>query len=164
MPKMIRVLVVVAAAVFLSYPQALCAQSAVVSEDDALMAFVVTEGTVIVSQMLIAFGQELEGVTMDESGDITYDHVSLAQIVASMGQPDNEALPATARTTMSGIARSTQEGLAVDLQLDDGPVRSIEYTLTEEMMGDNPVVNVTVIVNGTPMDLVVSEESLRSMK
>jgi len=136
-----------------------------VSEEDAIAAFTITASVVMMSAMFLAFGQEIEGITMDEENTLVFDNVSIASMFEGMGEAADD-LPDIAYTTFSGTAASSEEGTEIDLTLEGGPVSTLKYTLTEEMIsiGEDETVTVSMEANGNTLNIDIDAEKLEAVQ
>ena len=141
-------------------------QGSSVSENDAIAAFVVVQTVVFTSSMMIAFGQQIDGVSVGDDGTVTYDNVSVVSVMEAMGGTAEDNLPDVAYTTMSGTMSESDGGALVDVTLAGGPVSSMKFTLTEEMFAsgeEDQSTNVSVEVNGRQMELEITPEKLQAI-
>jgi ABC-type glycerol-3-phosphate transport system substrate-binding protein len=141
------------------------ARSSSVSEEDAIAAFTITASVVMMSAMFLAFGQEIEGISMDDENTLVFDNVSIASMFEGMGEAADD-LPDIAYTTFSGTAASSEEGTVIDLSLEGGPVSTLKYTLTEEMIsiGEDETVTVSMEANGNTLNIDIDAEKLEAVQ
>ena len=67
---------------------------------------------------------------------------------------------------MSGTASSDEEGTVIDLTLEGGPVSTLKYTLTEEMisMGEDETLTVSMEANGNTLNIEINAEKLQAIQ
>jgi len=82
-----------------------------------------------------------------------------------MGETADD-LPDIAYTTFSGTAASSEEGTVIDLSLEGGPVSTLKYTLTEEMvsMGEDDTLRVSMEANGNTLNIDINAEKLQAVQ
>lgn len=123
-----------------------CGGGADVSEVQAQEAFAVAFGSFFNAMFTVGFGQEMEGVTMDEeSGAFTFDKMDVSEME-------------TDYTTMSGsIVEGDGGNLAADLTLEGGVVESIKFEMTEEDFGGEGATEMKVTVNGKEITISTAD-------
>lgn len=128
---------------------------AAVSEEEAKQAFVISFGSVLIVSMATAFGEELDGVELNEEGDeLSLDGFDLG---AYLG----EGAPETPYSAISGTIVNEEERMNADLTLEGGPVESIEFSMGAEEMQAAEGFSTTLTVNGREMDLDITAEDLQ---
>lgn len=131
------------------------AAGAAVSDEEAKQAFVISFGSVLIASMTTAFGEEIDGVELNEEGDeLTLDGFDLG---AYLG----DGAPETPYTAISGTIDNEEERMNADLTLEGGPVESIEFSIGSEEMQASEGFSTTLTVNGREMELDITAEDLQ---
>ena len=102
--------------------------------------------------MGLAFGGEIEGATLDkETNILTFDGFDPSQFAGEFS---------TSYTSISGTVTGDDDGMMVDLTLEGGVVKSIEFTiLNDQALSDTGFTN-SVKINGTEMEIEISPEDM----
>lgn len=128
-----------------------------VSDDEAKDAFVYSYASVLLVSFGFAFGETIEGVSLDqESGELSFEDFDLVAYL-----DDSGALGETPYTSISGTARADGEGMDVDLTLEGGPVTSLSFSVNQAMMQQEDGFETTVTVNGNELELGITPEDLQ---
>ena len=129
-----------------------------VTDQEAKEAILVSLHMSIVASIVLAFDGEIEGATWGEDDSIVYDDFDLAQL---NDEGEETAFP---YTSLSGTAaKSESGGIVVSITLAGGPVVSLEYELDADTnLDDFETLEVTAIVNGREMDVVITREDAES--
>ncbi len=118
-----------------------------VTKLEAEEAFAVGLASVFFASFQSAFGSAPEGTSLSEDSTVlTLDEFDLAEFK-------------TDYSTVSGTATNNGEGMDCDLQLEGGPVETLQFSIEDF---ESETVEATVIVNGSPMSLALSEDTLGS--
>jgi len=126
-----------------------------VSEDDAKLAYILGMGTVFAASISAAFGQPMEGATLDDNNNLSLEKFDLAQL---KGEDSPFEFP---YTFVSGTAVSVDEVMEADLMFEGGPVESLKFSMTGEQLQSEDGFTATVTVNGQEMELHLTPEDLQ---
>jgi hypothetical protein len=125
-----------------------------VSIDEAKEAFVFSYAAVLIVSIATAFGEEIEGVSLDqETNELTMDGFDLA---GYLEQPESE-LPYSA---MSGTVTSGESRMAADLSLEGGPVGALAFDLGAQEIQAAEGFTTTITVNGEELEIEITAEDL----
>lgn len=128
---------------------------AAVSEEDAKQAFVFSFGSVMIASIANAFGEELEGVSLNEEGDeLTLDGFDFAGYMDA--DPDEMVY-----TSVSGTIANVDERMEANLTLEGGPVSAIEFSLGAEEIQASEGFSTTITVNGREIELDITTEDMQ---
>jgi len=124
-----------------------------VSEEDAKEAYLVSFVSVFSASIGLAFGMEVDGVTLDkETDELTFDGFNPSEFLDDGFQPPY--------TDISGTVVSENDAMVVDLALKGGPVKSIAFTTSEAVALSNSGFTTAVTINGKELEMDITEEDL----
>ena len=124
-----------------------------VSEEDAKEAYLVSFVSVFSASIGLAFGMEVDGVTLDkETDELTFDGFNPSEFLEGEFQPPY--------TDISGTVTSENDVMKADLTLKGGPVKSIAFTTSEAVALSNSGFTTTVTINGNDVEMDITEEDL----
>jgi hypothetical protein len=126
-----------------------------VSIDDLKTAYMLSVAVVITASMASAFGQPIEGATLDEEENLTLDKFDLTQFASE----DTELEFPFA--TVSGTAVRAGEATEVDLTFEGGEVETLQYVLTREQLQAETGFTTLVTVNGREVELALTLEDFQ---
>ncbi len=130
-----------------------------VTEAEAKQAFVYGFGAVFMTSFALAFGQEVEGASLDpETNELTLDEFDLMSFGETINQEIADDIP---YTSASGTVDQSGERLRADLTLAGGPVRSIVFEAGSEVVEIDGSLPITVTVNGNEMMITLTPEDLQ---
>ncbi|MFW5745744.1 MAG: hypothetical protein ACOC2D_20900 [Spirochaetota bacterium] len=128
---------------------------AAVTDEEAKQAFVISFGSVLVASMATSFGEEVDGVELNEEGDqLSLDGFDLSDHLG-------DGAPETPYTAISGTIDNEEERMKADLTLEGGPVDSIEFSIGAEEMQATEGFSTTLTVNGRETELDITPEDLQ---
>ena len=124
-----------------------------VTVDEAKEAFTVGFISVFMVSIGAAFGQEMEGVTLDmEQEVIRMDGFDITEFA------DQTEVPYTA---VSGTVRNVEDRLTADLQLVGGPVTTIAFSLGQAELESPDGFTTTVTANGAQIEITMSPQDMQ---
>ena len=127
--------------------------AAPVSVDEAKEAFTVGFVSVFMVSIGAAFGQEMEGVTLDEEAEeIRMDGFDITEF-AQESQ--------ISYTAVSGSVRSEDDRMVADLQLVGGPVTTITFSLGQEELQAADGFTTTVTANGVDIEITMTPADMQ---
>lgn len=125
-----------------------------VSDEEAELAFMTSFVAIFTASMGLAFGQEVPGASLDPDTEV----LTFTDFDMSVLASEESEIPYTA---VSGTATPVDDDMAADLTMVGGPVESIQYTMSSEMLQSEDGFSITVTVNGREMDLDLTPEDLQ---
>lgn len=133
---------------------------ATVSAIEAKQAFGVSYASVLIASFALAFGQDVEGATLDEeTEELTFDKFNLTEF---FGEGDSDASEDIPYETVSGTVVPDGDAMTADLTLEGGPVKSIEFTLGQAEMQAESGFTTTVKINGKEMELEIGPDDFQN--
>ncbi|MFP4113815.1 MAG: hypothetical protein ACOC2Y_03770 [Spirochaetota bacterium] len=131
-----------------------CGGDSAVTTDEAKEAFAVSYASVLVVSLGTAFGEEIDGVSLnEETGELTLDGFDLGEYV-DVGEEE------LTYETISGSVVSGASSVAANLTLEGGPVTAIEFELGPEEFQATEGFTTTLVVNGEEIELEITGEDL----
>lgn len=128
---------------------------ATVTDEEAKQAFVISFGSVLIASMATAFGEEIDGVELNEEGDeLTLDGFDLTTYLG-------DGAPQTPYSAISGTIDNAGERMNADLTLEGGPVETIEFSIGSEEMQATEGFATTLTVNGREMEVEITAADLQ---
>ena len=130
-----------------------------VTEEEATMAFVYGFGSVFMTSFALAFGQEVEGASIDnETSELTLDGFDLMGFGETVDQEIADDVP---YTSVSGTVNQSGEMMIADLTLEGGPVQTLEFEAGSEVFQVEDQLTITVTVNGEEMEITITPDDLQ---
>jgi len=124
-----------------------------VSEDEAKEAYLLSFVSVFSASIGLAFGMEVDGVTLDkETDELTFAGFNPSEFLDGEFQPPY--------TDISGTVTSENDVMKADLTLKGGPVKSISFTTSEAVALSNSGFTTTVTINGKEIEMEITEQDL----
>ncbi len=144
-----RALVVVAAMAAVLFSG--CSGSSSVSQDEAEEAFLVGFTSVMMASFSAAFGDAPEGVVLSDD-----------MMTMELQDFDISEVDDVEYTAVSGKVENVEGVMKCDLQLTGGPVETLIFEITDVTNMDG--IDLTAIVNGSEMQIEISEEELYALR